>query len=80
MDFDQRFLHELLSSCQSTGVLFVWRFQRMKVWAMPAVLATPAVEVYIPAAEGSTEMEALLGVVGSQGESIVEALLGVVGP
>ncbi len=47
---------------------------------MPAVLATPAVEVYIPAAEGSTEMEALLGVVGPQGESIVEALLGVVGP
>ncbi len=47
---------------------------------MPAVLATPAVEVYIPAAAVNTEMEALLGVVGPQGESIVEVLLGVIGP
>ena len=59
---DQRFLHELLSSYQSTAVLFAERFQRMKGLAMPVVLAMPAVEVCIPAAAANTEVVALLAV------------------
>jgi hypothetical protein len=72
-DLDQRYHHELLPSYQSTAELSAQRFQRMKVMAMPEVLATPAVAMCSLAELVNTEMVVLLAVFDPSAGSIVEA-------